>query len=101
MDLVTLALARKVARSGGGGGGTSPSYDDLIPSIGENGHWYIKGRDTGISAIPENNVEVDGTLKADTTKQNIVVLKDGTETIVGEFTQGISSNSITELFQEG
>lgn len=101
MDLVTLALARKVAGSGGGGGGTSPSYDDLIPSIGENGHWYIKGRDTGISAVPENNVEVDGTLKADTTKQNIVVLKDGTETIVGEFTQGISSNSITELFQEG
>ena len=101
MDLVTLALARKVAGSGGGGGGTSPSYDDLIPSIGENGHWYIKGRDTGISAIPENNVEVDGTLKADATKQNIVVLKDGTETIVGEFTQGISSNSITELFQEG
>ena len=101
MDLVTLALARKVAGSGGGGGGTSPSYDDLIPSIGENGHWYIKGRDTGISAVPENNVEVDGTLKANTTKQNIVVLKDGTETIVGEFTQGISSNSITELFQEG
>ena len=60
-----------------------------------------KGRDTGISAVPKDNVEVDGTLKADTTKQNIVVLKDGTETIVGEFTQSISSNSITELFQEG
>lgn len=100
MDLVTLALAKKMAGSGGGGS-TSPSYDDLIPSIGENGHWYIKGRDTGISAVPKDNVEVDGTLKADTTKQNIVVLKDGTETIVGEFTQGISSNSITELFQEG
>lgn len=101
MDLVTLALAKKMAESGGGGGGTSPSYDDLIPSIGENGHWYIKGKDTGISAVPKENVEVDGTLKADTTKQNIVVLKDGTETIVGEFTQSISSNSITELFQEG
>lgn len=99
MDLIALALARK--GSGSGGGGTSPSYDDLIPSIGENGHWYIKGKDTGISAVPKENVEVDGTLKADTTKQNIVVLKDGTETIVGEFTSGISSNSITELFEEG
>ena len=73
----------------------------MIPSIGENGHWYIKGRDTGISAVPENNVEVDGVLKADVTKQNVVVLKDGMETIVGEYTQSISSNSITELFQEG
>jgi hypothetical protein len=99
MDLVTLALAKKMA--GTGGGSSSPSYDDLIPSIGENGHWYIKGRDTGISAVPENNVEVDGVLKADVTKQNVVVLKDGMETIVGECTQSISSNSITELFQEG
>lgn len=99
MDLVTLALAKKMA--GTGGGSSSPSYDDLIPSIGENGHWYIKGRDTGISAVPENNVEVDGVLKADVTKQNVVVLKDGTETVVGECTQSISSNSITELFQEG
>ena len=99
MDLIALALARK--GSGSGGGGTSPSYDDLIPSIGDNGNWYIKGKDTGISAVPKENVEVDGTLKADTTKQNIVVLKDGTETIVGEFTSGISSNSITELFEEG
>lgn len=99
MDLVTLALAKKMA--GTGGGSSSPSYDDLIPSIGENGHWYIKGRDTGISAIPENNVEVDGVLKADVTKQNVVVLKDGMETVVGECTQSISSNSITELFQEG
>jgi hypothetical protein len=99
MDLIALALARK--GSGSGGGGTSPSYDDLIPSIGDNGHWYIKGKDTGISAVPKENVEVDGVLKADTTKQNIVVLKDGTETIVGEFTSGISSNSITELFEEG
>lgn len=100
MDLIALALARKNSGSGSGGG-TSPSYDDLIPSIGNNGHWYIKGRDTGISAIPKENVQVDGVLKADATKQNIVVLKDGTETIVGEFTTGISSNSITELFEEG
>ena len=99
MDLVTLALAKKMA--GTGGGSSSPSYDNLIPSIGENGHWYIKGRDTGISAVPENNVEVDGVLKADVTKQNVVVLKDGMETVVGECTQSISSNSITELFQEG
>ncbi len=99
MDLIALALARK--NSSSGGGGTSPSYDDLIPSIGDNGHWYIKGKDTGISAVPKENVQVDGVLKADATKQNIVVLKDGTETIVGEFTTGISSNSITELFEEG
>ena len=99
MDLVTLALARKA--SGGSGGGTSPSYDDLIPSIGENGHWYIKGNDTGISAVPSNNLEVDGTLKVDTSDQNIVVIKDGTKTIVGEYTNSISSDSITQLFQEG
>jgi len=100
MDLIALALAKKNSGSGGGGG-TSPSYDDLIPSIGENGHWYIKGKDTGISAVPKENVEVDGVLKADTTKQNIVVLKDGTETVVGEFTSSIPSNSITQLFEEG
>ena len=99
MDLIALALARK--GSGSGGGGTSPSYNDLIPSIGDNGHWYIKGKDTGISAVPKENVEVDGVLKADTTKQNIVVLKDGTETVVGEFTSSIPSNSITQLFEEG
>lgn len=100
MDLIALALARKNSGSGGGGG-TSPSYDDLIPSIGDNGHWYIKGKDTGISAVPKENVEVDGTLKADTSKQNIVVLKDGTETVVGEFTSGISFIDIAELFEEG
>lgn len=100
MDLITLALAKKYANSGSGGG-TSPSYDDLIPSIGANGHWYIKGQDTGISAVPKENVEVDGVLKADVSKQNIVVLKDGTETIVGEYTDSISLNSINQLFQEG
>lgn len=36
MDLITLALAKKYANNSGDG--TSPSYDDLIPSIGENGH---------------------------------------------------------------
>ena len=97
MDLVTLALAKKMAGSGGGSS-TSPSYDDLIPSIGENGHWYIKGEDTGISAVPNSNVEVDGTLKADTEKQNVVVINNGTETIVGEYTESISSDSINQLF---
>lgn len=99
MDLVTLALARKANSSSGGE--TSPSYDDLIPSIGENGHWYIRGNDTGISAIPNSNVEVDGILKADTSNQRMVVIKDGTETIVGECTSSISINSIEQLFQEG
>lgn len=99
MDLITLALAKKYANNSGGG--TSPSYDDLIPSIGENGHWYIKGQDTGISAVPENNVEVDGVLKTNISEQNIVVLKDGTETIVGEYTDSISLDSISQLFQEG
>lgn len=62
MDLVTLALAKKMAGSDGGGD-TSPSYTEIVPSIGENGNWYIKGEDTGISAVPQKP-EVEGsTLK--------------------------------------
>lgn len=99
MDLVTLALAKKMAGSSGGSSGT-PS-EDIIPSIGENGNWYIKGRDTGVRATPLENVEVDGVLKADTSKQNVVVVKNGIETIVGEFTSSISLNSIDQLFEEG
>lgn len=100
MDLVTLALAKKMAGSSGGSSGSTPS-EDIIPSIGENGNWYIKGRDTGVRATPLENVEVDGILKADSIKQNVVVVKDGTETIVGEFTSSISLNSIDQLFEEG
>lgn len=99
MDLITLALSRKA--NSGSSDGTSPSYDDLIPSIGENGHWYIRGNDTGISAVPNSNVEVDGILKADTSNQKMVVVKDGTETIVGEVVTSISTDSIEQLFQEG
>lgn len=49
MDLITLALAKKMAESGAG----SPS--DVIPSIGQNGNWYIGNEDTGVRAtVPTN-----------------------------------------------
>lgn len=93
MDLITIALAKKSS-----GGGVVP--EDLIPYIGENGNWYIKGEDSGISALPNSNVEVDGVLIADTENQNIVVEKDGVRTIVGEYTSSIKEQDIIDLFVE-
>ena len=95
MDLITIALARKYA-----GSGSSIPIDDLVPYIGENGNWYIKGEDSGISATGNSNVEVDGILKADTENQNLVVVKDGVETIVGEYTSSIKEEDIVNLFVE-
>jgi len=94
MDLIAYALAKKNS----GSSTPAPSYDDLIPSIGENGNWYIKGVDTGIRATPLENVEVDGILKADSVNQKISVIKDGVETIVGEYMSAISSDDISSLF---
>ena len=92
MDLITIALAKKSS------GEIVP--EDLIPYIGENGNWYIKGEDSGISAVPNNNLEVDGMLIADTENQNLVVEKDGVRTIVGEYTSRIKEEDIEELFIE-
>jgi translation initiation factor 6 (eIF-6) len=44
-------------------------------------------------------VEVDGILKADTVNQNIKIVKDGQETIVGEYTTGIEIGNISKLFE--
>lgn len=95
MDLITIALAK---RSGGGGGSIIP--EDLIPYIGENGNWYIKGEDSGVSALPNNNLEVDGMLIADAENQKLVVVKDGVKTIVGEYTSNIKEEDILKLFVE-
>lgn len=94
MDLITIALARK------GGGGVIPPIEDIIPYIGENGNWYIKGEDSGVSALPNNNLEVDGMLVVDTENQQLVVVKDGVETVVGEYTSGIKEEDIVKLFVE-
>lgn len=50
MDLITLALAKKMAGSGGS------SSSDVIPSIGQNGNWYIGNEDTGVQATIPTNV---------------------------------------------
>lgn len=93
MDLLTYALARKHSSS------SSEVVDSAI-TIGDNGNWFIKGIDTGLSADPHKNlVEVDGILKADTEKRNLVVVKDGSETIVGEYTSGIELDNIVQLFE--
>ena len=98
MDLIAYALAKKHSQESGGGG--SQPVESAI-TIGNNGNWFIKGIDTGLSADPHKNlVEVDGILKADTEKRNLVVLKDGEETIVGEYTSGIELSNITQLFEE-
>ena len=49
MDLITYALSKK-----GSGGSVSP----IIPTIGENGNWYINGTDTGKRAVA-TDVDVD------------------------------------------
>lgn len=92
MDLLTYALAKKQASSGGG------SVEPIIPTIGENGNWFIRGVDTGFKAVANNNVEVDGILKADATNQNLTIIKDGIETVVGEVTQPIHITAINNLF---
>ena len=94
IDLITLALVKKSS----GGGGVVP--EDLIPYIGENGNWYIKGEDSGISALPNNNLEVDGLLKVDTENQRLLAVKDGVETVVGEVASIISDEKISALFNE-
>lgn len=94
MDLITIALARKNGSSGG-----DVPIEEIIPSIGENGNWWVHGKDTGISAKPKD-VEVDGTLKVDTENQKIIVIKDDIETIVGEYTSNIKEEDIVNLFIE-
>lgn len=90
MDLITYAMAKKSV--------ISPDLiDSIIPYIGENGNWYVRGEDTGISALPAN-VIADGILKADTVNQKVVVIKDNEEIIVGEFTDAIGSDDILKLF---
>ena len=94
MDLLAYALAKK---------NTSAVIEETLNNsikIGENGNWFIKGIDTGLSADPHKNlVDVDGILKADTEKRNLVVIKDGEETVVGEYTSGIELSNITQLFE--
>ena len=96
MDLIAYALAKK---NSGDGGGSSTPVQPIIPTIGDNGNWFIKGVDTGFRAVAQENVEVDGILEADTVNQNIKVVKDGQETIVGEYTTGIELGNISKLFE--
>ena len=95
MDLITYALLKKSSQE------AIDQQANASIKIGENGNWFIKGIDTGLSADPHKNlVQVDGVLKADTEKRNLVVLKDGEETVVGEYTTGIELSNITKLFEE-
>ena len=94
MDLVTYALAKKYTDSKI----TGPA-EAIVPTIGDNGNWFIKGIDTGFRATPIENVEVDGILKADVENQQVVVVKDGTQTIIGDFTNGIGTDKIEVLFE--
>lgn len=96
MDLITYALSKKYTDNKIAEIGTA---EGVIPTIGENGNWFIQGIDTGFKAVAQENVEVDGKLKVDTEARNIAVVKDGTETIVGEYTTGIELNDIAELFE--
>lgn len=107
MDITTLALAKKyvqaslagagalkgqdglsayeVAKKNGFSGTESEWLDSLIgpegatPEIGDNGNWFIKGKDTGVSAQPKINYDslsnvptVNGTkLSGDLTSSDI------------------------------
>lgn len=95
MDLITYALLKKSTKKA-----ISEAQESSI-KIGENGNWFIKGIDTGLEANPTKNlVDVDGVLRADTEKQNLVVIKDGNETVVGEYTTSIENDKIANLFSE-
>jgi len=91
MDLLAYALSKKNAGSGG-------SVEPIIPSIGDNGNWFIKGIDTGFRAIAQENVEVDGILKVNSDNRNISVEKNGKQIVVGEYTTNIELNDINKLF---
>jgi hypothetical protein len=53
----------------------------------------------GSSAPSTSNVEVDGTLKVDTSNRKISVLKGGQEVIISEYNESITSEQINTLFQ--
>ena len=95
MDLITYALAKKYTDNK-----VVSLSEGIIPSIGENGNWYIQGIDTGLSAVPKENVEVDGILKVDTDNKRISVEKDGVSTVISEYSERIGSGLIEDLFEE-
>lgn len=92
MDLITYALARKAASS------NAIDISTITPSIGENGNWFIGDKDTGVSAVKASNLDVDGVLTADAANQEIYVIKDGVETLVGNATSSIGVEEIGTLF---
>ena len=92
MDLIAYALAKKAS---GGGSSVKP----IIPTIGENGNWFIDGIDTGFRAVAIENVEVDGVLKVDSINRTMSVEKDGESTIVSEYATNIDLGDISRLFE--
>lgn len=93
MDLITYALCRKQSE-----GAAEAAAQKFMPSIGENGNWFIGDKDTGIAANKAANVDVDGVLGADSDEQEIFVTKDGVKTIVGNATSSIDVKEIGTLF---
>lgn len=95
MDLITYALAKKYTDSK-----VVSVAEGITPQIGENGNWIIAGIDTGISATPKENVEVDGILKVDSENRVITVTKDGESKVISEYSEKIGTNQINALFEE-
>ena len=95
MDLITYALAKKYTDKK-----IISATSHVIPQIGENGNWFIDGIDSGISATPPQNLEVDGVLKIDRENKKIFVDKDGEETLIAEYHESIETGDIEKLFEE-
>lgn len=75
----------KLAAKGGGAAG-------ITPHIGENNHWYIGDKDTGVSAVGKSIKS----LTSDENENIIVVFTDGTTQNIGKLTVDVQGDFLVE-----
>lgn len=90
MDLIKLALIKNHTQDI-----TTQIEQEFCPQVGDNGNWFVRGIDTGISATPQENLKV---LYADTDNHNLVINQNGEQIIVGDYGSAISLTDINNLF---
>lgn len=89
---------------------TDPDYEKLAPVIGENGNWFVGGKDTGVSAsgnqgglsgtvwhtgdgAPKNTLGADGDFYIATANSAVYSKKDGAWVYVGTMEDKTPSGS--------
>ena len=89
---------------------TSPDYEKITPVIGENGNWFVGGKDTGVSAsgnsggssgalwhtgagTPANTLGSDGDFYISTSDSSVYTKKNGAWVYVGTLEDKTPSES--------